>query len=98
MIEIADDPRYRAVVGIENTTASQWLSPPDQVSVPSKGEIPVDFCLDSTFPYTTNMSYTHLMWRLVEPTRQQDDFGLLNGLQYLGKCRVLKKWEVLVSC
>lgn len=75
MIEIADDPRYRAVVGIENTTASQWLSPPDQVSVPSKGEIPVDFCLDSTFPYTTNMSYTHLMWRLVEPTRQQDDFG-----------------------
>ena len=35
MIEIADDPRYRAVAGIENTTASQWLSPPDQVSVPS---------------------------------------------------------------
>ena len=75
MIEISDDPRYRAIVGIENTTASQWLASPDQVSVPSKGEIPIDFCLDSTFPYTTNMTYTHLMWRLVEPTRQQDDFG-----------------------
>ena len=75
MIEIADDPRYRAVVGIENTTASQWLSSPSDVAVPSKGPIPIDFCLDSTFPYTTNMTYTHLMWRLVEPTRQQDDFG-----------------------
>jgi len=39
------------------------------------GEIPIDFCLDVTFPYTTNMTYTHLMWRLVEPNRQQDDFG-----------------------
>ena len=75
MIEMADDPRYRAIVGIENTTVSQWLASPTEVLVPSKGEIPIDFCLDSTFPYTTNMTRTHLMWRLVEPTRQQDDFG-----------------------
>jgi len=75
MIEMADDPRYRAIVGIENTTGSQWLAPPVDVSIPKKGEIPIDFCLDVTFPYTTNMTYTHLMWRLVEPNRQQDDFG-----------------------
>jgi hypothetical protein len=75
MIEMADDPRYRAIVGIENTTGSQWIAPPAEVSVPSKGDIPIDFCLDVTFPYTTNMTYTHLMWRFVEPNRQQDDFG-----------------------
>ena len=75
MIEMADDPKYRAIVGIENTTVSQWLAAPSEVLVPSKGEIPIGFCLDSTFPYTTNMTRTHLMWRLVEPTRQQDDFG-----------------------
>tara|TARA_B110000438_G_scaffold187193_1_gene178871 strand:+ start:33 stop:2168 length:2136 start_codon:yes stop_codon:yes gene_type:complete len=75
MIEMADDPRYRAIVGIENTTASQWISPPAEVSVPSNGDIPIDFCLDITFPYTTDMTYTHLMWRFVEPNRQQDDFG-----------------------
>ncbi len=75
MIEMADDPRYRAIVGIENTTGSQWLAPPVDVSVPKNGDIPIDFCLDVTFPYTTNMTYTHLMWRLVEPNRQQDDFG-----------------------
>ena len=75
MAEIADDPRYRAIVGIENTTARQWLSDPGNVTVPSKGDIPIDFCLDVTFPYSTNINMTHLMWRFVEPTRQQDDFG-----------------------
>ena len=75
MIEIADDPRYRAIVGIENTTSSQWLSSPDEVSIPKNGEIPIGLCLDTTFPFTTDINRTHLMWRLVEPTRQQDDFG-----------------------
>ena len=40
-----------------------------------KGEIPIGMCLDSTFPFTSDINRTHLMWRLVEPTRQQDDFG-----------------------
>jgi hypothetical protein len=75
MIEIADDPRYRAIVGIENTTSSQWLASPDEIHVPKNGEIPIGLCLDTTFPFTTDINRTHLMWRLVEPTRQQDDFG-----------------------
>ena len=75
MIEIADDPRYRAIVGIENTTSSQWLASPDEILVPKNGEIPIGLCLDTTFPFTTDINRTHLMWRLVEPTRQQDDFG-----------------------
>ena len=75
MIEIADDPRYRAIVGIENTTGTQWIDSPLEIKVPSKGDIPIGMCLDSTFPFTSDINRTHLMWRLVEPTRQQDDFG-----------------------
>ena len=75
MIEIADDPRYRAIVGIENTTSTQWIDTPSEVSVPTRGEIPIGMCLDSAFPFTPDVNRTHLMWRLVEPTRQQDDFG-----------------------
>ena len=48
---------------------------PSDVIVPSKGDIPIGMCLDSTFPFTSDINRTHLMWRLVEPTRQQDDFG-----------------------
>jgi len=75
MIEIADDPRYRAIVGIENTTTNQWLESPDDIVVPSKGDIPIGFCLEDSFPYTVDTNYTHLMWRFVEPTRQQNDYG-----------------------
>ncbi len=75
MSEIADDPRYRAIVGIENTTTRQWLADPANVTVPENGDIPIELCLDVAFPYTTQIERTHLMWRFVEPTRQQNDFG-----------------------
>ena len=75
MVEIADDPRYRAIVGIENTTGTQWIETPSDVVVPPRGEIPIGLCIEQTFPFTSDINRTHLMWRLVEPTRQQDDFG-----------------------
>nr|MCS5529661.1 M14 family zinc carboxypeptidase [Candidatus Poseidoniales archaeon] len=75
MTEIADDPRYRAIVGIENTTARQWLADPANVTVPSNGDIPIGMCLDKAFPFTPDVNRTHLMWRFVEPNRQQNDFG-----------------------
>ena len=75
MVEIADDPRYRAIVGIENTTANQWLEAPVDVTVPSRGDIPIGMCLDKAFPLTPDINRTHLMWRFVEPNRQQNDFG-----------------------
>ena len=75
MVEMADDPQYRAIVGIQNTTATQWLEEPTDVDVPSKGDIPVGLCLDPLFPFTPDVERTHLMWRFVEPTRQQNDFG-----------------------
>lgn len=81
MVEMADDPRYRAIVGIENTTSTQWLEPPDDVAVPSKGDIPIGLCLDPTFPFSPDEEMTHLMWRFVEPTRQQNDFGPTEWVQ-----------------
>ena len=75
MVEMADDPQYRAIVGIQNTTATQWLQEPMDVEVPSKGDIPVGLCLDPMFPFSPDMARSHLMWRFVEPTRQQNDFG-----------------------
>ena len=74
MVEMADDPRYRAIVGLENTTVSQWLQEPSEVEV-GNGDIPISLCLDESFPYSTDINMTHLMWRLVQPNRQQDDFG-----------------------
>ena len=75
MVEMADDPRYRAIVGIQNTTATQHLQQPDDVRVPTSGDIPIGLCLDPTFPFTPEINKSHLMWRFVEPTRQQNDFG-----------------------
>ena len=75
MAQIADDPRYRAIVGIENTTATQWLEDPRNVTVPSEGDIPIGMCLDNAFPFTPDINRTHLMWRFVEPNRQQNDYG-----------------------
>ena len=75
MVEMADDPRYRAIVGIQNTTATQHLQQPSDVQVPSSGDIPIGLCLDPTFPFTPDINKSHLMWRFVEPTRQQNDYG-----------------------
>ncbi len=98
MAEIADDPRYRAIVGIENTTSNQWLADPDRVSVPSKGEIPIGFCLEDTFPYSTDINMTHLMWRFVEPTRQQDDFGPTEWSSVPWSMAAFQEPEVTVQC
>lgn len=75
MIEIADDPRFRAVHGIENMSARHWLQTPSEVDIPSKGDINFDLCLDQYFPFSINKNSSFLSWRFVEPTRQQDDFG-----------------------
>ena len=54
MTEAADDPRYRAIVGIENTTSNQLLQHPDDVEVPYKGDITINMCLESSFPDNSN--------------------------------------------
>jgi hypothetical protein len=75
-IEISDAPRERADFGIENMTGVQWITGPGNISIPADGgDIPVELCLDEDFPYTLNENITHVMWRLVKPTRQQSDYG-----------------------
>lgn len=73
MTTIADNPRQRANLGIALT--HQYIQSPDQVVVPSDGKIPVEMCLNNAFPIDLSMENSHMMYRMVKPSRQQSDFG-----------------------
>ena len=75
MIEIADDPRQRADLGIANITPLQHLQVPDDVMIPEKGSIPIEFCLDQRFPISFDVNRTYLRWRFVKPSSTQSDYG-----------------------
>jgi len=75
MVRIADDPRERANIGIEEIDQSQWVVSADDLIIPDSGPIPITMCIDPNFPFTNDENYTHVMWRMVKPTRQQSDFG-----------------------
>ena len=74
MTEIADNPRERADLAISDIT-NQSLQTPNEVNIPAKGEIPIDMCIDKSFPYSIDSSDSHLMWRTVQPSRLQSDYG-----------------------
>ena len=75
MVRIADDPRERANIGIEQVEQNQWIVSADDLVIPDLGPIPITMCIDPNFPFTNDDNYTHVMWRTVKPTRQQSDFG-----------------------
>jgi hypothetical protein len=75
MVEIADNPRERANIGINEVEKSQWVVSPENLTIPARGPIPITMCIDPYFPYTNDENYSHVMWRTVKPTRQQTDFG-----------------------
>ena len=75
MVEIADDPRERARIGLEEADKSQWIITPENLTVPEEGPVPITMCVDPIFPWTSNETYSHVMWRLVKPTRSQSNFG-----------------------
>ena len=75
MVKIADNPRERANIGIEEVEKSQWIVSPDDLIIPDSGPIPITMCIDPNFPFTNDQNHTHVMWRIVKPTRQQSDFG-----------------------
>ena len=75
MVEMADDPRFRAVHGLENMSARHWIQNPSEVNVPEKGDIHIDLCLDPYFPFSIQEDRSYLSWRFVEPNRQQNDYG-----------------------
>ena len=73
--EIADDPRERARIGLEEADKSQWIVSPDNLTVPDGGHVPITMCVDPIFPWTSNTNYSHVMWRMVQPSRSQSNFG-----------------------
>jgi hypothetical protein len=74
MTEVADNPRERADLAMSDIT-NQSLQTPNEVNIPAKGEIPIDMCIDKSFPYSLDSSASHLMWRTVKPSRLQSDYG-----------------------
>gem|GEM_PF-62554 len=75
MIEIADDPRQRADLGISNITPLQHLQAPTNVMIPETGSVPIEFCLDQRFPISFDVNRTYLRWRFVKPSSTQSDYG-----------------------
>jgi hypothetical protein len=71
--EIADNPRERADLEIANISQQNYLKEPSQISIPDEGDIPVDLCVSSLFPYS--VKDTKVKWRQVKPSRLQSDFG-----------------------
>jgi len=75
MVEISDDPTERADMGIANVSGTQWLIGSEDLVIPDSGPIPITMCIDPFFPLTTNEEYSHVMWRMVKPSKQQSDYG-----------------------
>ena len=89
--EIADNPRERADLGIANISQNQFIQMPSMVNVPSTGSIPVDMCVANGFAYSLDQSVSHVMYRTVQPTRLQSDYGPKNGQLQNGRWHRLKK-------
>ena len=73
MSKIADNPRQRATLGIALT--QQYIQSPEQLVIPSEGKIPVEMCLNNAFSIDLTMQNSHVMYRMVKPSRQQSDYG-----------------------
>ena len=72
--EIADNPRERADDGLANLSANLLDKPKDILPL-SKGDIPVDICVATGFDYTLDADASHVMYRIVKPSRAQSDYG-----------------------
>jgi len=75
MTWIADNPREKANLALENISFTQFVTPPEDVAVPEEGDLPIDVCISNAFPYTLNENLSHVEWRLVRPSRMQSDYG-----------------------
>ena len=72
--EIADNPRERADDGLANLSAN-LLDEPEDILPLSKGDIPVDICVATGFDYSLDEDVSHVMYRIVKPSRAQSDYG-----------------------
>jgi hypothetical protein len=73
--QIADNPRERADLAINNITTNQFLQTPSVVTIPKSGPIPIEMCISNDFNIDYIHSNSHLMYRMVKPTRVQSDYG-----------------------
>ncbi|MBT5594078.1 MAG: hypothetical protein HOH79_03360 [Euryarchaeota archaeon] len=73
MAEITDNPRERADLAIANISQQNYLAQPDDVSIPTEGDIPIDICVSNQFPVSEAQS--EILWRTVKPSRLQSDYG-----------------------
>ncbi len=74
-VEFADNPVERARIGIENAERAQWVTSPENLSIPDDGPIPVEMCVHPVFPWSENVKSSYVRWRMVKPSRLQSDFG-----------------------
>jgi hypothetical protein len=74
MVEVSDDPAFRAVFGL-GMDQVQWMQSPSNITIPEEGDIPVELCLHPNFPLTNDVNLSHVMYRQVTPTRVQNDYG-----------------------
>ena len=74
MVEVADDPAFRAVFGL-GMDEIQWMQSPANITIPEEGDIPVELCLHPNFPLSNDVNQSHVMYRQVTPTRMQNDYG-----------------------
>ena len=75
MAKIADNPRERADLAMANVVRNQILESPEQLNIPASGTVPVAMCLDNSFSIDLEMRNSHVMYRMVKPSRQQSDYG-----------------------
>ena len=75
MAKIADNPRERADLAMANVVRNQILESPEQLNIPASGTVPVAMCLDNSFSIDLEMRNSHIMYRMVKPSRQQSDYG-----------------------
>ncbi|MDP7374310.1 MAG: M14 family zinc carboxypeptidase [Candidatus Poseidoniaceae archaeon] len=75
MTKIADNPKERADLAMSNVVRNQILIEPDGVNIPASGGVPIEMCLDSSFSIDLEMKNSHVMYRMVKPSRQQSDYG-----------------------
>lgn len=72
MIKIADNPRERADLEMANVVKNQMILEP---KIPASGDVPIEMCLSNSFAIDLNEENSHVMYRMVKPSRQQSDYG-----------------------
>jgi hypothetical protein len=75
MTKIADNPRERADLAMEDILRNQELQQLTAKDIPDSGDIPIEMCLNSAFSIDYDHHASHVMYRMIKPSRSQSDYG-----------------------